>query len=66
MPITLTDSELATVMQAARPIPYGHRDAFLRMVAAELARVGPEFGPGDLGRAIRTAAKAYFDPPLLG
>jgi hypothetical protein len=65
MPVHLTDDELAAVMAAAQPIARHHRDSFLRMVAAELARVGPEHGPGDLHRGIRVAARSYFDPPLI-
>jgi hypothetical protein len=36
--ISVSDSELAAVMEAARPIPAHGRDQFLRDVASELAR----------------------------
>ena len=49
MPLSLSDSELAAIMEAARPIPPRDRDAFLRDVAAELAKY-PELGPGVVGR----------------
>ena len=35
MPISLSNSELAAIMEAARPISPRDRDAFLRDVAAE-------------------------------
>ena len=60
-PIKLTDNELAAVLTAARLIPLHRRDAFLRAVADELVRL-PD--PGDVGRAIRVAARVHFDPPL--
>ena len=40
MPIRLSDSELAAVMAAARPLDARMRDAFLQRVAAELGRCG--------------------------
>jgi hypothetical protein len=36
--ISLSDSELAAVTEAAKPIPARDRDAFLRDVAAELSK----------------------------
>jgi hypothetical protein len=43
--ISLSDSELAAVMAAARPIDPRERDAFLRDVVAELAKY-PELRDG--------------------
>ena len=36
-PVSLADTDLDAIMLAARPLPIGQRDAFLRDVAAELA-----------------------------
>jgi hypothetical protein len=63
LPVKLTDSELAAVLDAARPLDVRARDAFLQQVADELARCG-EVGPGVVHRAIREAQRAHFDPPL--
>jgi hypothetical protein len=62
--IKLTDSELVAVMTAARPIAPHRREAFLREIADELSRL-TDPGPGDVGRAIRVAQRAHFDPPSL-
>lgn len=40
MPLSLSDSELAALMEAARPIDSRERDASLRNVASELAKHG--------------------------
>jgi hypothetical protein len=63
--IRLTDSELAAVLAAAKPIAPHRRDAFLREIADALAGLS-DVGPGDVGRAIRVAQRAHFDPPTLG
>lgn len=62
--IALDDSELATVMDAARPLPPRARSEFLQAVAAELEQQR-ERGPGGIYRACRTLQKKYFDPPDL-
>ena len=49
--ISLSDAELAAIMEAARPIDSRDRDQFLRDVAIELSRY-PEIGPGVVGRVI--------------
>jgi hypothetical protein len=63
-PLALSDSELAAIMNAAKPIPPERRDGFLLAVASELKRCG-EIGPGSVGRAIRAVQRQYFDPPNL-
>jgi hypothetical protein len=63
--VHLTDDELDTVFQAARPLRPGDRDAFLQHVADQLSAC-PEIGPGTVARACRTAQKQFFDPPLQG
>ena len=50
--VSLSDTDLSAVMDAARPIPPQSRDRFLREVAAELAKHS-ELGPGLVGRVAR-------------
>lgn len=38
MPLSLSDDELTALLDAARPIPRGDRDQFLREVASELEK----------------------------
>jgi hypothetical protein len=64
-PIRLSDEELAAVFNAARPLAVDRRDAFLQLVADELARLNGSHGPGDVYRAIRAAQRVYFDPPII-
>jgi hypothetical protein len=64
MMVRLTDSELATVMIAARPIAYHQRDRFLQAVADELARCD-QVGPGVVHRICATLQRQFFDPPDL-
>ena len=60
--ISLSDSELQIVMEAARPIPARDRDQFLRDCAAELAKY-PEIGPGVVGRVCSKLQRAYLNGP---
>jgi hypothetical protein len=62
--ISLSDSELAAVMEAARPIPPRDRDQFLRDVAAELARY-PELGPGIIGRVTAKIQRQHLNAPSI-
>jgi hypothetical protein len=65
-PLHLFDSESLDniIMNACRPIPEAHRDAFLHAVADVLKTGGNIVGPGSLHRAIRALQRVYFDPPL--
>jgi predicted DNA-binding transcriptional regulator YafY len=63
-PISLTDSELTAVMDAARPLQPRDRDRFLRAVAQAIAEL-PEIGPGSVYRAIHATFRANFDAPDL-
>jgi hypothetical protein len=65
MPISLSDDELAAVMDGARPLAPEHRDAFLRDIAAELAKHPDELGPGIVHRLVRETQRRYFDPPTF-
>jgi hypothetical protein len=60
--ISLSDSELKIIMDAAAPIPPQDRSEFLRAVAAELAK-HREIGAGIVGRVVREVQRRYFDPP---
>jgi hypothetical protein len=63
-PIRLTDSELAAVMNAARPLQPHQRDGFLQDIAAELTKL-PAVGPGALHRVITLVQRRHFDAPDL-
>ncbi len=62
MPVSLSDDELAIVMDAAQPLEPQARGKFLHDVAAELAKY-PELGPGSVHRLVRATQRKYFDPP---
>jgi hypothetical protein len=64
-PIRLSDDELTSIFQAARPLRPHDRDAFLQHVASELSTCA-EIGPGSVAKACRAAQRLFFDPPLLG
>lgn len=55
---------MSALISGAKPLKPEHRDGFLMMVA-ELLRACPDFGDGDVHRAVREAQKRFFDPPLL-
>jgi hypothetical protein len=57
-----SDSELAAVMGAARPIPRRDREAFLVDVASELANY-PELGPGIVGRVVGKLQREHLTRP---
>ncbi|HKH27224.1 MAG TPA: hypothetical protein VKA61_02690 [Sphingomicrobium sp.] len=63
MPVALTDHELCILMAGARPLEPEARDAFLRDVAAALAKDDPELGPGSIHRLVREMQPRYFDAP---
>jgi predicted DNA-binding transcriptional regulator YafY len=63
-PISLTDSELTAVMDAARPLQPRDRDRFLRAVARAIAEL-PEIGPGSVHRAIASVWRQHYDAPDL-
>jgi hypothetical protein len=60
--ISLSDAELAAVMEAARPIPARDRDQFLRDCAAELSKY-PEIGPGIVSRITSRLQREYLNGP---
>ncbi|MEY9183150.1 hypothetical protein ABIG06_004731 [Bradyrhizobium sp. USDA 326] len=61
MPISLSDSEMAAVMDAAAPIDRRARDAFLREVFGELAK-HEVIGPGIIGRVVRDIQRRHLAP----
>jgi hypothetical protein len=63
-PISLTDSELEAVMNAARPLAPRERDRFLRRIAEVICML-PERGDGAVARAIRSVWREYYDVPDL-
>jgi hypothetical protein len=64
MPLALTDSELAAIMDACRPLQPHARDRFLKDIAGELAML-PMLGDDAVHRAIVTVQRRHFDPPDL-
>jgi hypothetical protein len=62
-PIRLTDAQLSAVFAAARPLAVRDRDAFLQAVA-EALQARREIGDGDVHRAVVTAQRRFWDPPI--
>jgi hypothetical protein len=62
-PLKLSDDELNAILAAGDQIAVDRQSAFLERIA-ELLR-GVEIGPGSVHRAIREAAREYFDAPEL-
>jgi hypothetical protein len=60
--VSLSDTDLSAVMDAARPIPPPSRDRFPREVAAELAK-HPELGPGLVARIVRELQHRHMVAP---
>ena len=67
-PLQLNDTEMAALMDLARPLEQPHRAQFLEAVAAELEakRQAGEIGEGSVHRVGRVVQRKYFDPPQLG
>jgi hypothetical protein len=63
-PLRLTDSQIAHIFGACRPLRVEDRDPFLQEVAALLAGIADP-GDGDVARAIRAVQRRHFDPPEL-
>jgi hypothetical protein len=63
-PLALTDSEIATIMSACRPLSPTDRDAFLQHVAAALA-AQPVVGDGVVSRICREVFKRHWVAPEL-
>jgi hypothetical protein len=63
--VALTDAQITTVMQLARPLLPQQRTAFLDMIAAKL-NGQRELGDGALYRLCRELLREHelFDPPL--
>ena len=62
MPLSLSDSELQIVMEAARPTPPRDRDQFLRDVAVELSKY-PELGAGIIARVVGRLQRQHLNAP---
>ena len=62
-PLSLSDSQLDTVLRAATPLPPDRRSAFLNTVAESLN--GHEIGDGVVARVCAEQQKRYFDVPDL-
>jgi hypothetical protein len=60
-PLALSDDQLTAIMQAAAPLPFNRRAAFLEEIAAQLR--GREIGDGLVHRVIAQVQHAHFDPP---
>ena len=64
MPLRLSEQELQTVLDAARPLAPDLQDQFVSAVAHALQ--GREIGVGAVARVCRELQKHYFNPPDLG
>ena len=62
-PLSLTDTQLNMIMQAAEPLLPVDRSAFLVAVANYLSNE-PVIGDGAVGRAIRSLQREFFKPPM--
>jgi len=62
MPLSLSDSELAVIVEAASPLAPDRRAEFLQTVAAELGK-HRELGEGLVARVARDAQRKVFAPP---
>jgi len=63
-PLALTDSEITTIMAAARVLAVADRDAFLHAVATALATL-PAVGDGIVARVCREVQQRYWRAPEL-
>jgi hypothetical protein len=63
-PLALSDSEITTIMAAARPLSPADRDAFLEHVAAALAAL-PMRGDGVVARTVREVFKQHWKAPEI-
>jgi hypothetical protein len=61
--IHLTDAQITTVMQLARPLAPHQRTAFLELLVSKLS--GREIGDGTLYRLCRELQREYFSPPTF-
>jgi hypothetical protein len=59
--LSLTDEELAAVMDVAAAIPVGKRDAFLQALAVEFARYEGVLGVGLISRIGRALQAQFHD-----
>jgi hypothetical protein len=62
-PVSLSDTQLSSVMRAANPLTPQARVAFLQEVAVALAAV-PDIGDGQLHQLLAMIQKRHFDPPI--
>jgi hypothetical protein len=63
-PLALSDSELTTIMAAARPLSSADRSAFLEHVASALAAL-PMRGEGVVSRVVKEVFKQHWRAPEL-
>jgi hypothetical protein len=61
-PLKLTDSEMDTVLAAARPLALESRDPFLQDVADALAQL-PHLGDGVVFRTCAEIQRKHWDAP---
>ena len=63
LPLTLSDSQITTIMQLARPLLPHQGSAFLELLAAKL-NGQRELGDGEVYRLCRELQHEVFDPPI--
>ena len=64
-PLALSDSQITTVMQLARPLSPQQRSSFLELLAGKL-NGQRELGDGELFRLCRELQREVYDPPDFG
>jgi hypothetical protein len=62
-PLALSDSQLAAVMDIAKPLAAHERSRFLEMLASKLNGQQHEIGDGTLYRLLRELQRECFSPP---
>jgi hypothetical protein len=65
MPISVTDDELAAIMDLATPIPLASRDDYLRSVAHRIEQHTGPVGIGTINAICRDVQREFFRPPDL-
>jgi hypothetical protein len=63
VPLALTDAQMTTVMQLARPLSPDQRTAFVELLAVNL-NGHREIGDGALYQVCRDLQRELFSPPL--
>ena len=61
--VVLTDSQIASILNALRPMQASERTQFQAALLEALLNHRDEIGDGTIGRLVRDLQKKYFQPP---